>query len=189
MTVELSLIASVVLLLGALLWSLWRSAGMPREDFFPSQRERLARNVRLRACALFGVALAALAAQFAFGQKQVHLLEQKEQRLLQYQAEVLRLRVDYQLARDRLQAAQTALVHAAMTPDKAPASEMAEVAVSRAVVRDAPAGAPRFVLTGGTRVELRGSSQDDEGREWREALTDDGRAGWMATELLNAVSG
>jgi Tfp pilus assembly protein PilN len=188
MTAELGFIAAALVLLLSLLISGWRSAGAPQENFFPSQRQRVAQAVRLRLCALAGVALVALGAQYFIGQQRLEQLERKEERLVQFQAELMRLRVDFQLARARLQAAQSALTQAA-APPPAEMAEMAEVAVPRAVVRDAPAGSPRFLLTSGTRVELRGSSQDDAGREWREALTDDGRKGWMAAEVLNSVSG
>jgi len=182
---ELAAFIFVLALLLLLAASLWRRSRVTQEEFFPSQRARVLGAVRLRAGGLLAVAIVAFSAQFVVSQQRLDELNQKEQRLLQYESELLRLRVQYQLARRHEAVAQVV----AAAPAPVPETEVAQVSVARAVVRDRPAGQPQFTLGNGARVQLRGAPAHGSGRLWREALTDDGRRGWIAVEVLSNLGG
>lgn len=192
MNLEITLFVGVLALLLLLAYSLWRGSNVGQTEFFPSQRARMVNAVRLRTGGLLAVALVAVVTQFVIGQKRLDALAEKEASLLQYQSEILRLRVDSQLARNQAESAETvaeAPATSGLRPVAATAQELAQVGVTRAVVRDRPAGRAQFTLNSGMRVQLRGEPTNGSGRLWREAYTDDGRHGWIATEVLVAVKG
>lgn len=183
MSFELAAFIFGLLLLLLLAASLWHRSRVRQEEFFPSQRARVLSAVRLRAGGLLVVAIVAFSGQYMVSQKRLAQIEQQDQKLLQYEGELLRLRVQYQLARQQA-AAPAPAAHAELAAVEV-VPETAWIAVARAVVRDRPAGRARFTLGSGARVQLRGEPAMDAGRRWREALTDDGRSGWIAVEVLS----
>lgn len=200
MTLDQAVFFGVLVTLAVLAVSLWRRARHNPSEFFPSQRARVLSAVRLRAAGMMAVAVGALCVQFVVNQQRQDALAAQELKLVQYESELQRLRVDYQLARReiaQLNAAPSEMTVASAavspTPEAVVASatveELAQVSVARAVVRDRPAGRPQFTLTSGARVQLHGEPADSSGRKWREARTDDGRRGWIAVEVLSQVKG
>lgn len=188
---ELAIFIAVLAAMLVLAIAAWRGVDFTREDFFRSQRALMQRQLRLRVCALAALAVLGFAAQYAVSQQRLNVMQQQEYKLTQYQTELASLRVHYDLARAHQQqvladAAPTEPLAAEQAVAAQPelASEIAEVNVARAVVREEPGGKARFTLKTGVRLHLKGSVSDPNGRGWREAFTEDGRSGWIASELV-----
>ncbi len=189
---------TAVALAALLVRFLWREIGTIREEFFQKARCRALKRLGVVATlgCLMGCAVIAV---------QAVMLDRRTASEQAAVTEVDRLRLE--LARLQLTTLASAArkrepVHVAVVeeaddvpdePSAASASATKEqvhayVAANSAVVRAGPGKDRLFALQRGVSVTLRGDAREVDGREWQEIVVDDGRAGWVASSLLEPAT-
>lgn len=168
---------------------LWREIATIRDEFFQKTRGRALQRLGIVATTCCLIAGTVIAVQAVLLDRRISSERASAAEVDRLQLELARLQLTSRTAiATRREPAPVAAVEETAAATAPKQQSHAYVGVNSVVVRSGPGKGRLFALQRGAEVTLRGDSQQVDGRDWQEIVIDDGRAGWVASSLLEPAT-